>query len=128
MKKVISISLVATLLVCAFALSNLFAASKAPATLVLKAPDGMKTKKTPVNFPHGRHGDMLKDCTICHHTDSGSGDRTSCSAAGCHDKESKKEQMAYYKAFHGKNERSCVGCHKAKKKGPKSCKQCHPKK
>ncbi len=128
MKKVLLISLVAAALVCAFALPNLSAATKAPGDMVLKAPEGMKAKKSPVAFPHGKHETMFKDCKVCHHQYSGSGDVKGCAAAGCHDKASKKEKMAFYKAFHSKDKRSCVGCHKAEKKGPKSCKQCHPKK
>ncbi|KAB1442762.1 cytochrome c3 family protein [Pseudodesulfovibrio senegalensis] len=129
MKKALLTSLVVAALVCAFALPNLSAATKAPADMVLKAPEGMKMKKTPVAFPHGKHEALLKDCKVCHHTYEGSGDVKGCSSAGCHDQASKKEKMSFYKAFHDKKSKvSCLGCHKAEKKGPKSCKDCHPKK
>lgn len=128
MKKTFLISLVVAALVCAFALPNLSAATKAPADMVLKAPEGMKMKKSPVAFPHAKHEEMLKDCKACHHTYEGSGDVKSCAYEGCHDQPGKKGETAFYKAFHARDKRSCVGCHKAEKKGPKSCKQCHPKK
>ncbi len=128
MKKTLLIGLVVAALVCAFALPNLSAATKAPADMVLKAPEGMKAKKSPVAFPHGKHEEMLKDCKVCHHTFDGTGEVKGCAAAGCHDQPGKKDKMAFYKAFHGKDKKTCVGCHKAEKKGPKSCKQCHPKK
>lgn len=128
MKKAFLLSLLVATLVCAFALPNLFAATKAPAEMTLKAPEGMKAKKTPVAFPHAKHEAMYKDCKTCHHKYSGSGDVQGCAAEGCHTSPSKKDELSFYKAFHDKKSKnSCLGCHKAEKKGPKSCKDCHPK-
>lgn len=129
MKKSFLISLMVAALVCAFALPNVMAGKEVPADMVLKAPEGMKAKKTPVQFSHGKHSAEYKiDCMTCHHKAKSEADIKGCAVAGCHDQPGKKESNAFYAAYHSKkSDASCVACHKKMKKGPKSCKECHPK-
>ena len=121
------------LCILALTVSVATAATEAPVELKLEAPAGIKATKTPVTFPHAKHGEVGVECATCHHTWDGKADVKSCSAADCHDQPGKKGETAYYSAFHTKKtDRSCLGCHKAKKKegntvAPVSCKQCHPK-
>ncbi len=123
------------LTICALVLSVsvAVAATEAPAQLKLEAPDGIKATKTPVDFPHGKHDALGLECTTCHHTWDGASDVKGCATAGCHDQPGKRGENTYYTAFHGrKTDRSCLGCHKTKKKAgndvvPISCKDCHPK-
>lgn len=122
MKKTLWISLVVAALVCAFALPNLSAAPKAPADMVLKAP--FKMKKAPVDFPHKKHEDLKIDCKKCHHAWDGKSAVKKCGDAGCHAEKKVGKVDGFKKAYHD----LCIKCHKAEKKGPKACKECHPKK
>lgn len=123
MKKSLMISLVVAALVCAFALPNLSAATKAPGEIVLKAP--FKARKAAVHFPHATHEEIVPDCKTCHHTWDGKSDIKSCAAEGCHNAQRAKkgETPSFKKAFHD----LCIKCHRAEKKGPKGCNDCHPK-
>ena len=126
MKKVILMSLMVVALMCAMVLSA--AAADAPADMVLKAPEGMKATKAEVAFAHGKHAaEYGIKCLTCHHKAADEASIKGCAIAGCHDQPGKKEANAFYVAFHGKSDSSCVGCHKTMAKGPKSCKECHPK-
>lgn len=115
-------------------------------TIVLEAPDGVESQRSPVEFPHSQHFDI--SCKSCHHKWTGGAEFLSCSASGCHDlteapkKEDPEPAHRYYKnAFHD----SCIGCHKkitAENKklemtkmplgqelprtGPTGCNKCHP--
>ena len=79
---------------------------------------GGKSGKVP--FPHLRHQESLKDCTICHATfpqESGSIERLK--------QEGKLKRKYVMKQL-------CTNCHKqtkksGKKSGPTSCKTCHHK-
>ncbi|GAB6178001.1 cytochrome c3 family protein [Desulfobaculum senezii] len=107
-----------------------FAGMEAPQDpITLMVPDGEKATKPPVVFPHANHGDL--ECTACHHTWDGSSDIMKCKSSGCHDLyPDKKGEQSYYRSYHASTERSCLGCHRIKRKakepyGPTSCKQCH---
>ncbi|MBG0789874.1 MAG: cytochrome c3 family protein [Desulfovibrionaceae bacterium] len=122
------------LAICALVLtvSMASAAPECPADMKLTAPEGYKVTKTPVDFSHAKHKAAEIECASCHHTWDGKGEVKSCAAAGCHDQPGKKGENTYYSAFHAKDDKSCLGCHKAKKKAgntvvPVSCKNCHPK-
>ena len=131
-------SLFMTLIVAALAMAlalPLYAAApakKAPdADIAFKAPEGMKTTKTLVKFPHKKHADLK--CPDCHHKKDAKGNEyAKCDSKGCHDNVTAKQgKDSYYNAFHGNTPKSCVGCHKAKKEAkpnaPTACDKCHPK-
>lgn len=95
-------------------------------------PEGSKTTKPPVIFPHANHAAL--DCTACHHTWDGEAEIKTCKSAGCHDDVTvKKGDKSYYLTYHKPGKQSCLGCHKALKKekaekyGPTKCKGCHIK-
>lgn len=67
-----------------------------------------------VTFNHTKHQSRA-DCVSCHHT----GTNTQCKS--CHGVE--ENTPTAKKAFHNQ----CKGCHKERKLGPKSCKECHKK-
>ena len=102
-----------------------FAVDKGPATIVLKGG-----KKGAVTFNHHKHQEMLK-CADCHHGKTADGKQApytegmkieKCEV--CHNKTMANKKLAKpMKAFHV----NCKGCHKAKKKGPTKCNQCHKK-
>lgn len=131
MKKLLTAG-VCALIVCAFALPNLYAVD-APA-------DGIKMAYTasPVVFNHSTH--KSADCTACHHTWDGSSEVKKCTTSGCHDNMDKKDKSvhSYYQTVHGKGGAvaTCVSCHKDfvkagnkdRKKELTSCKKsaCHP--
>lgn len=128
--RLFQITIVAAFLLC---VSNAYAGVQVPADMLLAAPEGMEMKKPEVPFSHNLHTKAGTDCKACHHTWDGTSAVKKCSTSGCHDQTSKKEKMAFYKAFHGRDEKSCVGCHKTAKKAgnknvPTSCKACHVKK
>lgn len=124
MKKLLFVSLLCAALLGAFVVPA-FTADAPTGPVTFKVPDAVTKTKTMAPFTHDNH---KQDCVVCHHTWDGSAEIQSCSSAGCHDQDGKKGENSYYGAFHDrKAEASCVGCHKAEKKGPKSCKDCHPK-
>jgi hypothetical protein len=121
-------------------------------TIVLKAPEDVESKRSPVEFPHTKHFDT--SCVVCHHTWGLTEPIVGCTTSGCHDltelpkkkpgeKVDEEAVMAYFKtAYH----KMCIGCHKeAKLKrdalerslqteksplpkvGPTTCAGCHPK-
>jgi hypothetical protein len=130
MKKSLMIGLMVAALVCAFALPSVIAANAPAPEMVLKAPEGGKMTKAAVPFPHKKH-EGLADCLVCHHKAADKNAIKGCSVEGCHtdtSKAAKREPTGFYQAFHNKKvKNSCMGCHKAEKKGPKGC-NCHPKK
>jgi hypothetical protein len=123
------VGFIAALLVSAFCLPALYAVD-APADLVIKAPEGMAATQEPVKFSHKGHAAI--DCKACHHKWDGKAAITKCASAGCHDATDPKDKTSdksFYRAYHDmKSEKSCLGCHKAKQKGPTKCTDCHPKK
>ena len=103
-----------------------FATDTGPDTIVLKAG-----KKGDVTFHHKKHQEKIK-CGECHHAKGPDGKQApytegmkiqKCDA--CHNKSFPNKRLARpMKAFHT----NCKGCHKAQKKGPTKCKECHIKK
>jgi hypothetical protein len=121
-------------------------------TIVLKAPDGVQSQRSAVDFPHARHFDIA--CITCHHTWGLTEPITGCMTSGCHDlaeiekpkpgqPRSEGTNIAYFKAAYHK---LCINCHKETKvknlalqkaiqtsskpmpkSGPTSCSECHPK-
>jgi hypothetical protein len=120
--------------------------------IALKAPEGVESKRSAVEFPHARHFDVA--CITCHHTWGRTEPIAGCMTSGCHDIEKLPKRkpgepadadaaVMYFKnAFH----KSCIGCHKDMKakalaqqkslqtparppatSGPTSCLECHPK-
>ena len=94
------------------------------------APDVVNydTKFGKVTFKHKDHQKRVGEgrCNTCHHKNKADGsDAAKC--ASCHTKkEVMKEGKKVVKikdAFHKK----CKACHKAEKKGPTKCKECHVK-
>jgi hypothetical protein len=81
-----------------------------------------------VKFSHGKHIDIVADCTSCHHY-SESGAIPSC--ASCHEAirvyqykvSGKKAGLGLKGAYHG----LCIDCHK-KTSGPAGCNECHKRK
>jgi len=137
MKKSLMISLMVAALVCVFALPAVIAGNAPADNMVLKAPEGVKMTKAAVDFPHKAHEGAGIDCMVCHHKATDKNAITGCSVEGCHtdaSKAAKKDPKGFYQAWHSKkNEASCLGCHKMKKKEgntkvPVACKACHPKK
>ncbi len=123
MKRTMFVGFMVAALVGLFCLPALYAAN-APADLTIKAPEGMKATQPPVAFSHANH---KQECKVCHHKD---GDNPkACASAGCHDDTNdKKGDKSFYRAYHDmKSQKSCVGCHKAEKKGPTKCAECHKK-
>ena len=119
--------------------------------ITLKPPEGVESKKSPVDFPHARHFET--DCKTCHHKWQGAEKIKNCTTSGCHDQIKAPERSSsylsysdvsikYYKyAYH----KSCIGCHKEIKvknrklaesyqvvdekltvAGPSGCIECHP--
>jgi hypothetical protein len=124
-----------------FAAVGLYAAS-APDVIQMNNKGFAKHRKGIVTFGHAKHSSDYKlTCGECHHDDQGKprdlkdGDPVK-GCGECHkefgklakaDKKMKKAEKVkkyYEKAIHA----NCVGCHKKIKKGPKKCKDCHPKK
>ncbi|WP_147821774.1 cytochrome c3 family protein [Salidesulfovibrio onnuriiensis] len=123
----------AVILAFLLCVGNAYAGVQVPADMLLAAPQAMKAQKAEVPFSHNQHAKAGVECKTCHHTWDGKAEVLKCSSSGCHDQPDKKDKMAFYKAFHGKDEHSCVGCHKAAKKAgnklaPTACKACHVKK
>lgn len=87
-------------------------------------------KKGQVTLSHKKHQEGIQ-CGECHH---GMADGKQVAykegqkiekCATCHNKDLANEKLQKPKnAFH----KNCKGCHKAQKKGPTKCKECHKKK
>ncbi len=120
--------LVLLAIIAIFAAATIWAAAP-PATITI---DEAKAKQPGVTFPHEKHFAIAKTCDTCHHTQKGltkdsKEEVKKCSACHLDPKDAKvpsmKEMSPTKNPFHIK----CVGCHKAEKKGPTSCTQCHKK-
>jgi len=131
MKKSLMICLMVAALVCVFALPAVIAGNAPADTMTLAVPAGAKATKAEVTFPHKKH-EAVADCLVCHHKAKDKAAIKGCVAEGCHvdaAAAAKKDPKGFYQAWHSKAAaNSCLGCHKAKGKGPKGCKDCHPKK
>lgn len=90
-----------------------------------------KPKKSAVEFTHKKHSvDHKLACTECHHVYKDGknvfkdGDKVQeCSACHTSPKKNQGKMLSLYNAFHD----NCKTCHKAAKKGPRKCNECHPK-
>ncbi len=130
------ISLMVAALVCVFALPAVIAGNAPADVITMKAPEGQKMTKAPVDFPHKQHVDAKIDCMVCHHKDTDKNAIKGCASEGCHvdaSKGAKKDPKGFYQAFHSKkSDASCLACHKKEKKAgkkvPVACKECHPQK
>jgi hypothetical protein len=133
MKKSLLVTLACAALVGVFLLPNLYA-TDAPDTLTIKPPEGVRARKSPVEFSHVKHKDL--DCTKCHHMWDGKSEAEiqPCTDSGCHDvfKPNPKERRSikyFYNAYH---DQCYKGCHMDLKKagkptGPTGCNGCHPR-
>ncbi|MGA7616894.1 MAG: cytochrome c3 family protein [Thermoanaerobaculia bacterium] len=102
-----------------------------------KAPDTVKidaaAKKQPaVTFPHAQHEKLVKTCDTCHHTNKGltaanAKDVKKCSDCHLNPTDAKVPSMAEMSMTKNPFHIKCIGCHKAEKKGPAMCKDCHKK-
>ena len=87
--------------------------------IVLKPPEDMGGKRSPVDFPHSRHFNYT--CQTCHHKWIGDAELQTCSSQACHDQVTRPKRpsrkipdpdydIAYFKkAYH----QQCITCHKA---------------
>ena len=114
-----------------FCLSGSIALAKYPTTVKI---DAAAKKQPAVTFDHAKHGDKLaKSCDTCHHMNKGltkaqadKVDVKKCSA--CHlEAKGKTPSMREMSLTKNPMHIRCVGCHKAEKKGPVACNQCHKK-
>lgn len=90
-------------------------------------------KQPPVTFNHEKHATKLaKSCDVCHHTTKGltaASDKKpeKCSACHMNPKDPKVPNMLDASLTRNPMHARCIGCHKAEKKGPTVCAQCHRK-
>jgi len=103
------------------------AGTKIPEEALMTVPPGVRNRKAPVPFPHAKHKGI--DCTVCHHNAYETLLMSKCSSEGCHSDTTKREgKGSYFATFHNNfenSDRGCLDCHKARGKGPTSCKDCH---
>ena len=132
MKKSVLVAIVSALAVLAMSLPSLFA-FEVPEEIIITVPEGEEPlEKFPeVTFSHSSHADI--SCSQCHHMFEGCGEIMSC--RDCHmSRDSRKDPMSFFAAWHAKSEISCLGCHRSMKAegeetGPVTCmKECHPQK
>jgi hypothetical protein len=122
MKKILFV--LAGLLIAAVALAA--AAKDAPEKAMI---DACKAKKSGVEFPHKAHVDKGLACDKCHHTQKGlkagaTDEVKKCSSCHLDPKDkalSCKEMSPAKNPYH----KLCIDCHKAEKKGPAKCAECH---
>ena len=84
-----------------------------------------KHQRPLVEFDHKLHSKF--DCTRCHHDfdkfkNNRGGDGQPCDS--CHKAVASRGIPSLEDAFH----QQCIGCHKAMKKGPVMCGECHVRK
>ena len=130
MKRVI-LTLVAVAFLATTIFSTAFAAEPAESFTIDKAAQ----KKTPVVFPHKKHSDDYGvKCKECHHMMKSDTD-TPKACFECHKLDDKNDMgdLGVAPPVRAKKKKDiifhtrCVQCHKDKDKGPKKCKECHPK-
>ena len=108
------------LIVCAYSQEEMRVVSNDPLTT---------PRRSPAVFRHDEHNELagIDSCSACHHVydDNGkliedeSSEDQRCS--DCHELALSGSKPALMKAFHI----NCKSCHKARKKGPLMCGQCH---
>ncbi|MBU1275788.1 MAG: cytochrome c family protein [Proteobacteria bacterium] len=97
----------------------------------IKDPAFKKYTKSAVEFTHKKHSvDHKLACTECHHVLKDGknvfkdGDKVQkCSACHTSPVKNQGKLLSAKNAFH----KNCKDCHKAAKKGPAKCNECHPK-
>ena len=126
MKKTLTVVSLAALILLVGA--TLLFAHHGPAKVTI---DAAKAKQPAVTFDHAKHSKAVKTCDTCHHTNKGLTNETDakvqkCSTCHLDPKDaapSMREMSMTKNPFHS----LCAGCHKAEKKGPGVCKDCHKK-
>jgi len=116
----------ATMFFAAFA----FAKIEVPKTVKI---DEAAKKQPAVTFNHEQHATKLaKSCDVCHHTEKGltaASEKKPAKCSTCHldPKAAKTPSMREMSLTKNPMHIRCIGCHKAEKKGPTVCTQCHKK-
>ncbi len=109
--------------------SNLMAADKGPADMILQATVDAAAKPKPATFPHAKHQEKMA-CGECHHSKDADGKQAAYvegqkieKCESCHNKAAglDKKIATFKDAAHT----NCIGCHKEKKAGPTKCTECH---
>ncbi len=109
--------------------SNLMAADKGPADLILQATVDAAAKPKPATFPHAKHQEKMA-CGECHHSKGADGKQVAYvegqkieKCESCHNKAAgmDKKIATFKDAAHT----NCKGCHQEKKAGPTKCTECH---
>lgn len=106
-------------------------ADQIPETIIINAA---AKRQLPVPFTHGKHATTLaKTCDTCHHTQKGLTaekvkDMKVVKCSTCHldpkgEVPSMREMSMTRNPFHIR----CIACHKAERKGPMVCTECHRK-
>jgi len=106
------------ILVLAFVIAIGFAAAALSAGPTGKITIKLTGQKNAV-FDHGAHAKAAESCQKCHHKDA-AGKESKCT--NCHTATGVNGAVPGKDAFH----KQCIGCHKAKDQGPKTCPACHP--
>lgn len=94
--------------------------------------DKAKAKQPGVSFPHAKHVEVVKSCDTCHHTNKGvtaakAAEVKACTSCHLNPKDAAVPNMAEMSMTKNPFHMECVKCHKADKKGPTVCKDCHKK-
>jgi len=101
-----------------------------PSTVTIKTPEGYKPRSTwirGVEFDHDMHSGVA-ECQTCHHMDDPETDPEAYLACReCHADPQGMSPDGYYKAWHGKGDASCVGCHRAQGLSISCTTTCHPR-
>ncbi len=84
-------------------------------TITLAAPEGAESRRSPVEFPHGKHFDYA--CQTCHHDWDGESPVENCTTSGCHDQlepdektrniHDERNSLYFLAAYH----KGCIQCH-----------------
>ena len=123
MSKKIVLCLAVLAMVCGF--SAISMAGEGPENITIDTPK----KKSTVPFPHWAH-QASAECGDCHHSKNADGSQGAYVAgqagkcSSCHDGSLANKKVATAKKAAHVN---CKGCHKAEKKGPTKCGECHIK-
>jgi hypothetical protein len=113
MSRKVAVIMIAIIVAVAFVATVAIAGDPPAKVTIDKGAD----KKSGVAFDHAKHAGTF-DCVKCHHTSKSKDDVQSCFE--CHGADSSAPDVK--DAFHG----LCLACHRADKKGPTKCKECHP--
>ncbi len=121
-----------TILFVAAAFFAIFAFAKIEVPKTVKIGEAAK-KQPAVTFDHEKHATKLvKSCDVCHHKEKGLTAASEkkpekCSACHLDPKDPKVPNMREMSLTKNPFHEKCLACHKAEKKGPTTCTQCHKK-